>query len=1274
MGESAVLPPGDGARMGAGDSRSQADSTDRPLWAGTDRYEVLRRIGAGGMGVVYEAFDREQRRLVAVKTLLNFTPEALYLFKNEFRTLVDVHHRNLVRLYELVATDPKSVFFAMELVVGSDFLTHVKGKNSQRRSVRPPGGRATMPVLAVEATTADFERLRPALLELAEGVQALHDAGKVHRDVKPSNVMVTPAGRVVLLDFGVATEVTKTVGSDSVDSYSMVGTAHYMAPEQAFAGESPTLASDWYSVGVMLYEVLVGRVPFTGSAVDVLTRKGLIDPPAPNECVSGVPPDLNDLCVALLRREPEGRPPGSEILHRLRGAARALRSSRPPVPHRPNAPGLVGRDVQLQALREAFDASCTGRNVTVRVGGRAGMGKSALLQEFLAGVSDGAGALVLSGRAYEREAMPYKAVDSVIDVLSHHLIRLADEPEPPRLPEDMGALGRLFAVLCRVPGVVESDRERTDDPQRTRRRAFAALRELLVVLSKRRPLVLFVDDVQWGDTDSVALLLELVRPPAAPPLLLVLAYREEQAEAPFLTELGGRWPKHAEIINIAVGPLGFEDARRLALRVLEESGDTALETAELIAHESAGSPFLIEELARGVSGFRRTASRTSGSEPRAAITLDDVVGRRLDAVPEEARHLLEVVAVGGRPLPVPHLLDALGGGARGADIVSLLRERRFVHVGLHDGRETVETIHDRIRETIVDLLPEPRAREVHRLVAQVLQAEPDVDPEAIAAHLLSAGDTERAGEFAERAAGQAAEKLAFEQAARLLRLRLQTVPEVSVEAYRLRVRLAQMLAWAGRSDDAGRVYLAAAAAAPSDDQRTDLERAAAAHLLASGHIDEGAAMLRRVLAQVGVKAPTSAIGAIFWLVVYRLLAVLRGVRFSRGVGDVPMRVRARLETLNTASMGYAIVDTILAGCMQSLSVLDALRNGNRFQVARATGLEGAFIAAAGQPLGSHERRLFELSERLTEEDGSAESRMAFLGAKGFAKYMRGDWREALMAFDAARAATPAHLAAYEANTVLFGCYSLLFLGRLHEFEERQARHLAEAIDRGDFYTSVQLRVGSPTYIWLAKDDPETARRHSREAMAEWSHARFLTQHWQAMYSDASIELYVGAGSAAYARLKRDERALKRTMLAVASGHLRVLTMFLRGRSAIASITQRPELRSARTREARRLARRLMGEKVLYARVFGAMLDGSATIAADDAVGAVTALRLAIELAERAEMPLYAASARLRLASLLAGCDRTIQESRATAALCDAGVRDPHRFVGMLVPMAPRQPT
>src|ERR1019366_5451202 len=181
-------------------------------WKGTARYEVVDRLGWGGMGVVYEVLDRERGERVALKTLQRFTPAALYLFKLEFRTLADVHHTNLVRLHEMVVGDGGEAFFTMELVRGRNFLAHVRTSDQEASLDMPSTRRSALPAAwerdaqraahfgvglsppSVKRPTVDVDRLRAALRQLVEGVHALHTAGKVHRDIKPSNVLVAHEG------------------------------------------------------------------------------------------------------------------------------------------------------------------------------------------------------------------------------------------------------------------------------------------------------------------------------------------------------------------------------------------------------------------------------------------------------------------------------------------------------------------------------------------------------------------------------------------------------------------------------------------------------------------------------------------------------------------------------------------------------------------------------------------------------------------------------------------------------------------------------------------------------------------------------------------------------------------------------------------------------------------------------------------------------------------------------------------------------------------------
>src|SRR5687768_2905524 len=259
----------------------------------SSRFQVRRRIGSGSFGVVFEAFDPVRNEVVALKVPRHATPEALYRFKREFRSLTDIAHRNLVRLYELIA-EGEQWLVSMELIRGTTFIDHV------RREAPPPEESPYETQARPEPMRADIGRLRTALAQLVGGVTALHNAGKLHRDIKPSNVLVADDRRVVLLDFGLVMD-TDTRASE--ESTSTSGTPAYMSPEQG-GGQPLGTASDWYSVGIMLYETLTGQVPFRGTYVDVINQKRSGDVPPPSTIASGIPGDIDALCRDLLRLDP----------------------------------------------------------------------------------------------------------------------------------------------------------------------------------------------------------------------------------------------------------------------------------------------------------------------------------------------------------------------------------------------------------------------------------------------------------------------------------------------------------------------------------------------------------------------------------------------------------------------------------------------------------------------------------------------------------------------------------------------------------------------------------------------------------------------------------------------------------------------------------------------------------------------------------------------------------------------------------------------------------
>jgi hypothetical protein len=716
---------------------------------------------------------------------------------------------------------------------------------------------------------------------------------------------------------------------------------------------------------------------------------------------------------------------------------------------------------------------------------------------------------------------------------------------------------------------------------------------------------------------------------------------------------------------VTLGHLAAEDARALARAFLAASGGSAPdETADSIARESGGNPLLVEELARSIA---RTA-REMGSippppSPRGVVRLESVVAARMATLPTDARRLLELVAVSARPLPVTIIGDAGGVYEQLEDTIAALRGQRFVRTGFRDGREVVEMLHDRVRETIVAQLPAGTLRDYHSRLARVLEPVPGVDTEALAVHLLGAGEKARAAKYAERAAEQAATKLAFGQSIRLYKLEIEILGETSAEARRVQVRLAEVLERAARGLEAAHVYQAAAARARGFE-RMELEREAAEQLLHTGHLHEGDAALGRILAAAGMRRPRTMFGAALWWLLYRVAFAALGARvIERESHDVRPVDHLRIEALHMVVLGLSFTNVVYGLCLQPRHLFLALRAGDRFQVLRAAGIEALNAAARGGPVGRRERIFAEIVERMAARIDELDASAFHEGTRAIRMFLHGQWKEAGDALGDAierYASTPA---GWHSNAQLFTIYSLLYRGKLAEFRLHHAARLVDAQERGDQYTTVNLRVGHSNSVWLLADDVDAARRHLREAMAAWPSIRFSLQHYRAMLAEANIELYCGAGQAAYDLVVQGWRQLRRSLLLQVQ-YVRGDAYFLRARAALAT---------GRLGEAARFARKLDAERMPWTSSLASLIWAGVAHGvgeSGDRAVEIAHLQAVVDRCEALDMQLHAAVARFRMDGLSGAGEGEGLAQRARVWMAEQGIARPDRIAVMLAPLAP----
>ncbi len=1214
------------AATSSSDVRSRVVARNAPPELGemfANRWELLRFLGEGGMGTVYEARDHLQGGHVALKVLTRAGAASVYRLKNEFRALADVSHPNLVRLHELGQHDERW-FVVMDLVHGVDFASYVLDEDAQLH----------------------LPRLRLALAGLARGVHALHGAQKLHRDLKPSNVLVDADGRVKIVDFGLVSGPHLGAPGQTLEGI-FSGTPAYASPEQLL-GREQTSGSDWYAVGVMLYEALTGCSPGEPIRRANIESAGQIAHPA--DIDPSLPQDLCDLSLALLQYDPARRPTGAAVLEALGvddSAETRVLSSRPS--------GFVGRDAELRRLSLAFERTRAGESGTLFVHGASGMGKTALVARFLEEIQHER-AVILSSRCYAREQLPFKAFDAIVDQLSQLLSRLPDVEAAHLLPRDNAALMRMFPTLARVAAMASAPRpmQRNEDESATRARAFRALKEMLARISDRFALVVCIDDLQWGDLDSAQLFRELVCEPDAPNALWLGTYRSEEREtSPMLQQLFADGGFRAKLQEIELGPLEPQEAREL-VELLNPEAEAARNE---ILEEAKGSPFFLTELTR----YAREQGQLGA--------VRDVVLARAAGLSDVARGLLEVLCVAGQPVPQEVLVFAAqaeeSDAARALVFASLARARSIAEV------PHLEPYHDRIREAVSSHLSAERVQAINRSLAHGYERTARSDPEALVQFYLRAGDQSRAARFARDAAEKARNALAFDREAQLLRIAVQSAGDSS--PHELHVSLAEALEKAGESYEAARAFAFAARDA-GDAERASLQRCAMRLFLRSGHVDEGRAILREQCREVGLRLPRSPLWAYVSTALSLIVHRLRP-RIDSWMVEAPLplssaqrqALEARFDVAWDAATAFLTYATEEAVWLVSRAFVMA----RRLRTPRAIALTGLFddMWRHSVPLGGSRVGLSEHAERAMAVARSAdrpELLAEALALHGTMKMYEGEVGSARDTYAEAERVLSEHgLAPQRVVSFLRVAELAVFFlsGNVHASKQHAARWLRQAEQSHDVFGQLALPVvGSPA--WLVDDRPDLARRWLTDAFARsagFEHPFASSVWWQAW-----VDLYTGEPDRALAHCDAAFRTWRFWVERLVEFN-RALFLFTRGQALAACAARAPGDAALRKR-LRKTTRALKRHRHFsLATALACQLTAHDALLAGRREEAERTFELAATLLDSQGLALFAAAREVRAAELRTPSDEHERE-RALSPFRERGIRNPERWLQMLAPV------
>ncbi len=634
-----------------------------------NRYELLGELGRGGMGVVYRARDPKLNRDVAVKLIasMDLTPELEERFQREAQVVAQMDHPAIVTIHD-VGRDEGSLFFVMPLVGGTNLLRLIRDQSLRLGEVVDIG------------------------IQVAEALDYSHARGVVHRDIKPANIMVTreeggSGVRVRVMDFGLARSTTE---SRLTKTGTLVGTVAYLSPEQV-ASRNFDGRSDIYSLGVVLYECLLGEPPFTGEVQSILYRIAHEVPQPPRDRGAEIREELQDILLRCLEKDPGKRPQkAAQVAESLRRHRASLASdefrmsvvlSQSRVIARPSSSVFVGREKEFAELQRRLNNAISGEGQLAVVAGEAGIGKTRLLEE-LKNLATVRKIRVLYGRFVEQDrAFSYQGFSELIE----DAFRSRDPDAPSGGPDfaDLAAdLLGLFPQLSEIPelrSAVSGD-SRIAAPAEERKaedrlQIFELIARTLTRIGGGRPLVLILDNLHGAEA-SIEALQYIVRRLRSTPTLIVGSYRQTETDKrhPLIKMLDSfaddpRFvsitlppfspSEHRSLVESLVGAPNVSDA--LALRLREATEGNPFFTRELVRSlvESGG----IEKDDTGAWSFSAEAEISAETLP---ATIQQAVEKRIERLPQELRDLLAVASVLGKTFDSKDL-EALAEGVPSLD-------------------------------------------------------------------------------------------------------------------------------------------------------------------------------------------------------------------------------------------------------------------------------------------------------------------------------------------------------------------------------------------------------------------------------------------------------------------------------------------------------------------------------------------------------------------------------------------------------------------------------
>jgi tetratricopeptide (TPR) repeat protein/predicted Ser/Thr protein kinase len=689
-------------------------------------YRVEALLGRGGMGVVYRALDLALDRPVALKILSPELAEDVRFrerFLTESRLAASLDHPNIVPVYDAGEVGGE-LYIAMRYVEGSDLKRLLAGGPLAK------------------------ERAVALVSQVARALDAAHERGLVHRDVKPSNVLIDEREHVYLADFGLSRRLGEAGAALGVAQ--SLGTVDYVSPEQ-IRGEQADGRADLYSLGCLLYECLAGKPPFVRSS-DAATLFAHLEEEPPGL------PQLDKVMSTALAKEPDDR---YQSGHELVEAARW------PVFAEERGP-FVGRDRELERLRDAVDDALAGHGRLVMLVGEPGIGKTQTAIE-LGRYAVERGARVLWGRCYEGEGAPsywpwVQAIRAYVGVCDPGLLHAELGGGAAALAEVVPELREGLTEL-RPPPVLA-------DEKQARFRFLDSLASFLRRVADRQPLMLVLDDLHAADAGSLMVLEFVAHEVTGTHLLLVGTYRDiELGRGHPLSQTLAELTREQLFERVLLGGLTERDVERFLAATV--GVDPPEELVRTVHRQTEGNPLFVTEIVRLLDqeGKLTPEAITESRDwsVRVPEGVREVIGRRLDRLSPSCNEILRLASVIGREFGLDQLAK-LPRGPSDEKLLEAVEEALAARVveELPGAAGRFRFTHALVQEVLAAELSTTRRARLHAVIADALEDVYGDDAEAHAAelayHFAEAATVEKLIRYSRLAGEQAYTAHAYEDA------------------------------------------------------------------------------------------------------------------------------------------------------------------------------------------------------------------------------------------------------------------------------------------------------------------------------------------------------------------------------------------------------------------------------------------------------------------------------------------------------------------------------